>query len=353
MDANQQVSLVDQLRMDVRSLELDVHFVPSPWAGGAEAPVVCHGRGEDELHAGCTSERLFADRLAEIDGWLADHQREVILLYVEDHLGGDAGHAQGAAALEDVLGERIYRTGADGDACRQLPAALTRDDVLDAGKQVIVMGSCGTGAAWRAISFGDDDRRANESGGSDVFEGYPTCDPGRSQAYFDDHFIRYFEDSTGLSAGTAFAAGEAPPGGRDAREGGGDDALRRRPHRLRPAAARRRPPRRAGVELGRGRAAGERRRLRRRAQRRALPRRPAARSATRSRAPTTARWYVDTTRGQYRQGGDRCRRGAFAIPRRGVDAQRLRDAMGAAEVDAVWVRTAAAVKKAVRRAKRR
>src|SRR3954447_9582729 len=46
MDANQQTSLVDQLRMDVRSLELDAHFVPTPWANGAKAPVACHGRGE-------------------------------------------------------------------------------------------------------------------------------------------------------------------------------------------------------------------------------------------------------------------------------------------------------------------
>ena len=352
MDSNQQVSLVDQLRMDVRSLELDVHFVPSPWAGGAQAPVVCHGRGEDEFHAGCTSERLFADRLAEIDGWLDEHPNQVILLYAEDHLGGDEGHAQGAAALEEVLGERIYRTGASGDECRQLPAALTRNEVLDAGKQVIVMGSCGTGSAWRAISFGDDDRAGNESGGADVFAGYPTCDPSRSQAFFDDHFIRDFEDSTGLSAGTEFAGGNPPQEGltpakaaamtRCGVDLAGFDQLLPDDGRLAALAwswADGEP------KAGGGDCAVERDDARfhtaRCQQRFAFA------------CSDGGRWYVDPRRGQYRQADDRCGSGTVAIPRRGVDAQRVRDAMGAAQVDAVWVRLAAPVKKAVRRAKRR
>src|SRR4051794_7853919 len=165
MDANQQVSLVDQLRMDVRSLEVDVHYVPSPWAKGAKAPVACHGRGEDEFHAGCTTERLFAARLAEIAGWLDKHPDQVILLYVEDHLESVEGHEAGAAVLRNVLGKRIYRTGASGGDCRQLPPGLSRNDVRAAGAQVIVMGSCGQGGAWRALSFGDGDRAANESGG--------------------------------------------------------------------------------------------------------------------------------------------------------------------------------------------
>src|SRR5205085_3835219 len=38
LDSNQHVSLVDQLRLGVRSLEVDIHWLPSLEAGGANAP---------------------------------------------------------------------------------------------------------------------------------------------------------------------------------------------------------------------------------------------------------------------------------------------------------------------------
>jgi hypothetical protein len=339
MDANQQVSLTDQLRMDVRSLELDVHFVPSPWAEGANAAVVCHGRGEDEYHAGCTTERLFADRLGEIATWLDAHPRQVILLYVEDHLVDADGHAEGAAALRDVLGARMYRTGASGGACRELPGALTRDDVLDAGAQVIVMGGCGVGSQWRALSFGDSDRAVNESGGSDGFQGYPTCDPERSHTYFDAHLIRYFEDSTGLSAGVAFSSGEAPETGITPEKAAamtrcgvdltGFDQLLPDDGRLAALAWSwddGEPKAGAGactVERGDARFH--------------------AASCT-DKHPfaclqADSSWSVDTGRGKFKTARGRCAGAAFAVPRRGVDAQRLRDPMGAAGVSAVSVDT--------------
>jgi hypothetical protein len=339
VDANQQVSLTDQLRMDVRSLELDVHFVPSPWAGGANAPVVCHGRGEDQYHAGCTTERLFGDRLGEIATWLDAHPHQVILLYVEDHLVDADGHAQGAAALREVLGDRIYRTGASAGACRQLPGGLTRDQVLDAGAQVIVMGSCGVGADWRALSFGDSDRAANESGGSDAFQGYPTCDPDRSQTYFDAHLIRYFEDSTGLSAGVAFSSGEAPESGITPEKAAamtrcgvdltGLDQLLPDDGRLAALAwswADGEPKAGAGactVERGDARFHADS----------CNDKHPFACQAT------DGSWSVDTDRGKIKAARDRCLGGDFAVPRRGVEAQRLRDAMDAAGVGAVWIDT--------------
>jgi hypothetical protein len=211
MDANQQLSLTDQLRLDVRSLELDAHYVPTPWAGGAKAPVACHGRGEDEFHAGCTTERLLAARLREIAAWLDAHRDQVLLLYIEDHLESVQGHDDGAAVLSQVLGSRIYAP--QGPGCTQMPLALTRDQVLAAHRQVVILGSCGMGSRWPALSFGDGERAANEGGDEEAFKPYPACDPKRSQAFFDAHFIRYYEDSTGLSAGTAFAAGEAPSTG--------------------------------------------------------------------------------------------------------------------------------------------
>ena len=110
LDANQQLSMTDQLRIDVRSLELDAHWFPSVAAGGYAA-VLCHGEGEDQAHAGCTTERLLKDGLAEIDVWLKAHPKEVVLLYLEDHLVEDEGYAAAAEAITATLGSRVYAQG--------------------------------------------------------------------------------------------------------------------------------------------------------------------------------------------------------------------------------------------------
>src|SRR5687767_4572594 len=66
-DSNQKLNLVDQLRLDIRSLELDVHWFPSLEIPPAKRPVVCHATGE---HAGCTVEKTLRPVLQEIGGWL-------------------------------------------------------------------------------------------------------------------------------------------------------------------------------------------------------------------------------------------------------------------------------------------
>jgi hypothetical protein len=334
MDANQQLSLTDQLRLDVRSLEVDAHYVPTPWAGGAKAPVACHGRGEDEFHAGCTTERLLADRLQEIATWLDAHPRQVLLLYIEDHLESVEGHDAGAAVVQQVLGERIYKP--TGSGCTQMPLDLTRKDVLAAQRQVVILGSCGQGTAWPKLSFGDSERAANEGGDEEAFKPYPTCDPKRSQVFFDAHFIRYYEDSTGLSAGVDFAGGEAPSTGitpdraasmiRCGVDLFGFDQLLPDDGRLAALAwswADDEPAADGGsctVERADARFHGER----------CSAEHPFACQAA------DGSWSVDPVAGTYKDRADHCTGATFAIPRRGVDAQRLRDAMGA--TGAVWVR---------------
>ena len=59
-DPNQQLSLVDQLRLDVRSLELDVHWF-------LNRPVVCHADGD---FTGCSIETTLDVELARSTaGW--------------------------------------------------------------------------------------------------------------------------------------------------------------------------------------------------------------------------------------------------------------------------------------------
>jgi hypothetical protein len=101
-DSNQQLSLTDQLRLDVRSLELDAHWFPSLRSAG-QAPVLCHAEAS---HAGCSTERLLETGLAEVAAWLEAHPGEVVLLYLEDHLDGLEGHDRAAADVQAAFGDR-------------------------------------------------------------------------------------------------------------------------------------------------------------------------------------------------------------------------------------------------------
>src|SRR5436305_5582064 len=66
-DSNQQLSLLDQLAVDVRSLERDL---PS----FLRRQVVCHARGADQAPAHCSIERDVAPVVGEIVGWLRAHR---------------------------------------------------------------------------------------------------------------------------------------------------------------------------------------------------------------------------------------------------------------------------------------
>jgi hypothetical protein len=207
-DANQQLTLVDQLRMDMRSLELDVHWFPSVRAGGQNAPVVCHA-GAVSDHDGCSTEPLLGPVLDQIAVWLRAHRDQVLLLYIEDHLAG-GGYPAAVAAIKGSLGSLVYRTGSG--SCVELPRDLTRDDVLAAGAQVVMVANsgCGEGADWRSLAFS---WRSHVEETPHGFRGFPDCGPDFQRADYDTKLVRYYEDSTWLSAGaTAFSGGEQGEG---------------------------------------------------------------------------------------------------------------------------------------------
>jgi hypothetical protein len=208
LDSNQQLSLTDQLRIDVRSLELDAHWFPSARAGGRNAAVLCHGESENMAHAGCTTERLLVDGLTEISTWLTAHPREVVLLYLEDHLVVDDGFAAAAAAIRSALGSRVYAPG--GTGCTALPLALTRDQVRRAGKQVVIMSTCHAGAGWNGQVFDDAERAKHEIGPEGYGNG--TCDPAHPAAKVDGLLQRVYEDSTAVTANTSPPAHRISPG---------------------------------------------------------------------------------------------------------------------------------------------
>ena len=202
-DSNQQLSLTQQLDSDIRALELDLHWVPSVDRGGAQAAVVCHGRGPEEEDLGCTNEHLFADVLPEIAAWLAKHPSEVLLLYLEDNLDDPAGYEETVHVLDDVLGSRIHRPSRaridPKKGCADLPLTMSRDDVRARGGQVVLVGNCRSG--WASDVFGWDDVHV-ESGSTAKYRDYPTCDATYSRRVYDRKLVRYYEDSTFVSSAT-------------------------------------------------------------------------------------------------------------------------------------------------------
>lgn len=191
-DANQQIVNTAQLDAGIRSLELDVHKSPP-----TNEIRVCHGRGADQLHLGCTNEKLLAPTLAEIAMWLDSPAGEdqVLLLYLEDHMADAAGYDAAAAIVTQQLGSRVYTPPAGG--CSEVPGDLTRNAIRAAGKQVLIVSDCGPGTGWAGVAFNWDSHV--ESRPVDYAD-VPDCGPDYDRATYDSKVVRYYEDSTALTS---------------------------------------------------------------------------------------------------------------------------------------------------------
>lgn len=191
MDPNQQLSIVDQLNLDVRAIELDVHWTVTP-STGQLAPVVCHGFAN---HFPCTTEKTLGPVLDEIGGWLREpaHSDQVLLIYLEDHLDNQTGYDTAAGIIREKLGDVLYAPSTGG-GCQQLPLRLTRDQILAAGKQVILVGNtdCGIGSAWPAAVFSWRDHLETQLA---AFTDFPDCGSDYTRAQFESTEIRYYEDA--------------------------------------------------------------------------------------------------------------------------------------------------------------
>jgi hypothetical protein len=200
LDANQVLSLTDQLRLGMRAIEIDVHWTPNPAgdpAQGLRAVVQCHGEPVDTgigvVHAGCSTDMLLIDLLHEVRQWLDANPREVLLLYLENALDDDpTAHAAAVAAIEATLGDLVARPEAGG-GCQALPVDRSKQDLLDAGTRVLITGNCGPGG-WTDWVFERGDGW-DESGGSTFH-----CEQERAEIAFEDTLVRRYEDSTWLSA---------------------------------------------------------------------------------------------------------------------------------------------------------
>lgn len=198
-DSNQQLRIVDQLNLGIRSIELDLHWVLRP-GSGARAVVVCHGRGAAEGHAGCSTEPTLDQVLGPIVAWLRDpaHRDQVLNVHLQDELESAEGYDAAALILKARLGALLYAPSPPvAGGCEGLPLDLSRDDVRAAGAQVVLVSDCGPGGGWRATIF--DWGEAHEEGRPLDYRDYPDCDQELPRSDYDVKMIRYFEDSTRLT----------------------------------------------------------------------------------------------------------------------------------------------------------
>jgi hypothetical protein len=332
-DSNQRITLVQQLDQGMHSLELDLHYFPSAQGGGFDV-VVCHARDRAEFHAGCTAEKTLAQVLEEIAGWLSAHPDQVLLLYLEDDMDQAEGYEAAGAVLEERLGEMIYRPQPPADGCEELPLTVSRDDVRAAGKQVAIVSDCGGAPSWRGSVFTWE---AHKESQPDGFAEYPTCGSEFTREDYESTLVRYYEDSTRLSASTGNAGDPITAETAARMTRCGVDLL----HFDQLAVD---DPRLQGViwswapgEPGTGRCSeqrvGDNVPFGRWKSRRCQGKRPAA-----CRRPS-GRWAITKARVKFARAETACgeREAAFAVPRTGYEAQLLRQAMERAEVRGVWL----------------
>lgn len=140
---------VDQLNGGFRVINYDVHTfgllnireILCHFAGGSS--LTCHG-----------SDQNFGDGLRNLNNWLENNPDEVVLLIIEDHIN-TRRHDEAANTIAREVHDKVYAPKAsepaDGGRCRTLPVGtLTKQDVLDAGEQLIiaVTQDCSTYANW-------------------------------------------------------------------------------------------------------------------------------------------------------------------------------------------------------------
>lgn len=201
-DGNQRISLRDQLDQGMRSIELDLHWFARPGSGGFDV-VVCHARGREEGHAGCTTEKTLADVLDEtIAPWLRENPNEVLMLYLEDDMDETAGYQRAGAILEEKLGGLLFRPDPPSGGCQELPLDLSRREILSRSAQAFVVTDCGDAASWQGSVFTWEEHEESQPTG---FTEFPDCGSEFTREQYDSTLVRYFEDSTRLSAGAGIA----------------------------------------------------------------------------------------------------------------------------------------------------
>jgi hypothetical protein len=208
-DPNQVYSITEQLDMDIRGLEVDLHWVPSIYGNAhthGQWVDVCHGSSEQiggkTVHVGCTIDRKFENTLNEIRTWLKKpvHHHAFILLYLENQLDGNTfAHNIAASLIRQKLGKLVYHPARDlpPGECHQMPYDESRTDMARHGARILLVGNCGPGN-WNKWVFTRGDKW-NEGGNA---TSYGPKDCAADAAAHESHsaFRRWYEESPFLEA---------------------------------------------------------------------------------------------------------------------------------------------------------
>jgi len=212
-DPNQVYSLTDQLNMDVRFVELDLHWVPSPYGTAATNGywvTLCHGDGRQAptgtwVHVGCTADRPAQDGFAELKRWLVAHPSEFVFVYLENQLYDGApvasqqlAHDTAATLIQQQLGSLVYRPqGTSSGRCAEAPWTATVATLRAHGARAVLVGNCGPGTAWPSWVFSRG-VKWDESGNPTTYSA-SDCARDRGARAAEFNFRRFFEDSTVLA----------------------------------------------------------------------------------------------------------------------------------------------------------
>jgi hypothetical protein len=208
LDPNQLYSITDQLRMGVRAIEIDLHWV-------IDHVAVCHGHQIDLMaivfHLGCgVNDPTPDERFSEIRAWMDKNPKEIVMLYLENQMEGNpTAHDEAAAAIDKAFGPLVYKPPT---RCAAMPMDTSRAQIRATGKRIIITGNCGPGT-WGSLVFERGPRwiEGGLSYGSD-FPPYP-CTAERAKDHYDTNWIRHWGDETGISDGAGTIPGQ---------DGGGD-----------------------------------------------------------------------------------------------------------------------------------
>lgn len=195
IDPNHSLSITEMLDLGVRTIEMDYHWVwQTKDLPGGNALLMCHAGDND---VGCSGlERYLHEGVEEVNRWLRKNPKEVVVLYFQDDAEGNDGELVKAVASIDDL---IYKQPAGQcDNFSSMVRSTSEEDVLNAGKQVIIMGSsCSNRGPWAGYSWNGIHNWV--SGGAqtilDRSEADCLADSGKQ-----DGAHRIWEDATNLSA---------------------------------------------------------------------------------------------------------------------------------------------------------
>jgi hypothetical protein len=206
MDHNQLLSITDQLRLDMRAIEIDVHRSVSA-TEGTIGVVACHANeqviGPQHVHVGCTTEEPLLPYLQEVAAWLKQPGNdELVILYLENHLENDPAALDIAVEnITSALGDLVITTAETGSgACGAMPYDASRSALRPNGR-VLIVGDCSDGdwGTYVHNRFPRWDESSNPAG-DDYVCAADRADAAAHDRPYDSFVTRRYEDRTWLTA---------------------------------------------------------------------------------------------------------------------------------------------------------